>query len=379
MDLVWVLVGGEPEAEFAAGGCGDDGLGAVALVSAEEAVDVEAGSRPSSFEGGEAGLAVGGVHAGVGDPLGFIEVQSSPLVAFGVGQGQDVIVEAIDGDVMVSIEELAEDFGQFVGGVGDGSAVDAGVQVVVGSVQFDFEIKHAPECVGDGGGVFVPHGGVGDEGDVGFELVGVLVDEAFELAGAALFFAFDEGDDVERQRAAGVVPGAERFEEAGDLPFVVDGAAGEDFVFADGGLKCGGGPEVDGVGGLDVVVAVEQDGGCVGDVGRAGEDDGVGVGLDQVGGEAGFGEAVGGPPGGGGAIAGVGGVGADRGDGEPLDGAVDGVVAIGSQYFEDIIGHGWAMIMGWAEIATVADAGRVVGYNRRVGRNGVDLKRLELR
>jgi hypothetical protein len=48
-----------------------------------------------------------------------------------------------------------------------------------------------------------------------------------------------------------------------ELAFVVHGAAGVDVAVAQGGLKGGGEPQLERVGGLDVVVAVAEDGGFV--------------------------------------------------------------------------------------------------------------------
>jgi hypothetical protein len=74
-----------------------------------------------------------------------------------------------------------------------------------------------------------------------------------------------------------------------DLAFVVDGSSGVDgvgvgFGFSDRGLEGGSGPEIERLGGLDVVVAVDQDGGAIGFVVIFGQDDRVaGGGLDGCG------------------------------------------------------------------------------------------------
>jgi hypothetical protein len=57
-----------------------------------------------------------------------------------------------------------------------------------------------------------------------------------------------------------------------DLPFVVYGATAEKVAVADGGLKGGRGPKVKGLGGLDVVMTVKEDGGLAGCLERLGVD-----------------------------------------------------------------------------------------------------------
>src|SRR5262249_21758945 len=101
---------------------------------------------------------------------------------------------------------------------------------------------------GDGAGGALPERGVADEDEVVGgcgQLGGVGLEERAEVGAAALLFAFDQQGDVDGQTAlADVGPGAEGFEEGGDLAFVVNGAAGEDLVVADGGLEGRGFPEI---------------------------------------------------------------------------------------------------------------------------------------
>ena len=60
-----------------------------------------------------------------------------------------------------------------------------------------------------------------------------------------------------------------------DLAFVIGGAACEEFAIAEGGFEGRGFPELEGFGGLDVVVTVDEHGGFAGVVWGVAQDDGV--------------------------------------------------------------------------------------------------------
>ena len=123
----------------------------------------------------------------------------------------------------------------------------------------------------------------------------VLLDEGLEVAGADFFFAFEEEGEVDGGTPLLLLPGGDGGDVAPDLAFVVAGAAGVEGAVADGGFEGGRHPLVEGFGGLDVVVAVDEDGGAVGEVGVARDDGGVAAGGEDFGLEAEGGE-VGGEP-----------------------------------------------------------------------------------
>ena len=114
----------------------DDRLGAVALVAAGEAVDVERRAGPAAFERGEARLAgaVGECRARRGSAAR--RTAASPRVALDrAASGRDVVVEAGDVHPAVVVVERREQLAQHVGRVGDGAAEHAAVQVVAGPVR----------------------------------------------------------------------------------------------------------------------------------------------------------------------------------------------------------------------------------------------------
>ena len=67
------------------------------------------------------------------------------------------------------------------------------------------------------------------------------------------------------------------------LPLVVGRPPGDDVAADDRRLERGGGPGLERLGRLDVVVSIDEDGRPAGDLERLGVDQGVAVGLDQAG------------------------------------------------------------------------------------------------
>ncbi len=220
-------------------------------------------------------------------------------------------------------------------------------------MKFDIEVNQSTQGVGDGGGVGVPHAGVahhtnGVVGGAGFKAVGVFFKKSRQTDAAAFFFAFDHDGDVAGQWGAGVNVGFECFEEAHDLALVVGGTAGVELAVTDGGFKRGGGPAVERVGGLHVVVAIKQNAlGCVGGhecVGGFGKHNGVAtigrVGFNR---EAQLFAVVTYPRCGAIDLGLKGGVGADAGNGKQLFDAINGVVLLGVEVGKNVRkdgGHG---------------------------------------
>ncbi len=159
---------------------------------------------------------------------------------------------------MVVVEEFGEHLGEDGGGVGDGAAVHARVQVAAGAVQLNIEIEQAAQGIGDGDGVRIPHGGVADDDHLRIEAIAIAFDRAGQVVAAALFLAFQQDGDGAGQFFARFLVGPQRFEEAHDLALVVGCATGIKLAVAHGGLEGRGGPLVQRVGRLHVVMAVKQ-------------------------------------------------------------------------------------------------------------------------
>jgi hypothetical protein len=84
------------------------------------------------------------------------------------------------------------------------------------------------------------------------------VEAVHDHVAAALLLALDDEVDVQRRPAVGVEHRFVRLEEREDLPLVVHRAAGVQVRAADRRLERRGDPLVERVGGLDVVVPVDQ-------------------------------------------------------------------------------------------------------------------------
>ena len=162
--------------------------------------------------------------------------------------------------------EAREDGRQRVEGVGHGAAEGAGVEVRLGAVHDQLEVGQTFEAVGDRGHAGGELAGVGDDRVIAAELRRVRRDVGFQVRAADLFLAFDQELDVHRQAAAGLEPGFGGLEVGEHLPLVVGRAAGVEVAVADGRLERGGEPGLERLGGLNVVMAVDEDGGLAGDV-----------------------------------------------------------------------------------------------------------------
>ena len=186
----------------------------------------------------------------------------------------------MDGTAVVL--SLGEEFDEAIDGVGRGSAVEAGVEVAAGSGGFDFHVNEAAETDGEGGQTGGVEGGVRDESDVGFELLRVFGDELGDGLAADLLFAFDQEFDIEGEGAAEFAEGFDGLDVGVELALVVGRTAGVDVAVGDDRLKGRGVPEFEGVGGLDVVVAVAEDGGLAGGGQAFGVDERVPRGLNDL-------------------------------------------------------------------------------------------------
>ena len=341
------LVGHKAAGELGEGVGGDDGLGARAAVAAVDAVHLDGGAEGVADDGGDAALAADGEDADLVAVGVLVEAALGGEGELGLGGVDDVVAEALDGDGAVGVVQGGDELGDALGGVGGQAAVLAGVEVVLRAPEGDGEVDDAAQAGDDGraaGGVLA---GVGDEEDVGGEAAAEVEGLLGEEAAAALLLALE--DDADGGETLAVLDGgAETLEEGEPLALVVLRAAGVDAAVALGGLEGRGLPEVDGVDGLDVVVAVEEDGAAGGVGGTFGEDQrGLGaVAADELGGEAQGAEEGAHPLGAGDAVGQVGGVTADGG--ETQEGVVvgeDGDAVGREPGVEGGLGHG--AILSW--------------------------------
>ena len=258
-----VLVGDQTGADFGVGFAGQHGLGAFARMSAPDAAHVEAGAYAGALLGGVALLAMHRLDVEL-FLIGFlVEGGLSHEGALLVADDQHVVVEAGYGDVVVLVVQAGNHLAEYVDGVGDGTAVDAAVEVVVGAGHFHLPVAEAAQAAGDAGYVGGYHTGVADEYHIALEQLLMLLAEAIEAGGADLFFAFEHEFDV-----AGELAGLDHeFESLGlheTLSFVVVGTTGPYLAVLHHRLEGAGAPEFKRRHGHHVVVAVYADGGLGG-------------------------------------------------------------------------------------------------------------------
>src|SRR5579859_4135597 len=244
---------------------GDDGLGALTDETATNAVNLQRGAGRLALTRVVLLLAGEDIHAHLffhdGDDIYRAALPECTL--FG-GDGGDLLVELRDRDVAVGAFELGEDERKGMNGIWADAAVLAGVQIVLRAIGVDLGVDDAAQAVDEGGHTRRRHAGIGDEGDVAGELLGVVLDVRLNGFAAGLFFTLDEHTDVDGKSA---VAGAhERFEGLDDavhLAFIVYGAARVDIVVAHSWLKRVALPQLNGIYRLDIVVAIHEHGGSV--------------------------------------------------------------------------------------------------------------------
>ena len=118
-------------------------------------------------------------------------------------------------------------------------------------------VQQASQRGGQRGVALLVHAAVPDEHRVGLQLVAVRAQVFRKRWTADLFLAFDDEAKVERRPARGEEM-LDRFDGHHVVAFVVRGAAGPEITVVHDGLERRRMPEVDGVCGLDVVVAVDR-------------------------------------------------------------------------------------------------------------------------
>ncbi len=212
------------------------------------------------------------------------------------------------------------------------------MQVARGTVQPDIDSRQPAQRGGDGRGVEIPHIGVGHQHEIRLQSLALIGQQLGEGRAAILLLAFQQHGEAHGQLAIHRQMGAAGFQEADDLTLIVHRPAADDALAARAvhqlRVERVGVPELQRVGGLHVVMAVEQHMRCVWPGGKILRDDArMALGLGKPGGEAHVLQRVARPFRGAAAILRMGRLGADAGDAqegeEPLQrggqGGIDGV------------------------------------------------------
>ena len=262
----------------------EDGLCAGAGVAAPDAADVQARTDAGTLQGGVSLLALDLVD--VQECLVLVHVEGSAGEHGAVlgGKLDDIVIEAGNGDAAVGIVEAGDHRAEGVARVGDRAAVMAGMQVLVGAGDGDFQVGEATHAAVDGRDLLGDHRGVGDEDDIGLQEVLMLLRPGGEGGASDFFLTLEDELHVMPQQALleQVLEGLQVHEQ---LTFIVVRATGVDGLFAGGrilgedGLEGAGAPLVERLRRLDVVVSIDEHRLLGTGHGLGAEDDGVAGGL----------------------------------------------------------------------------------------------------
>ncbi len=345
VDVPQLLVGHEAHRNLRVGLRRKHRLGALAGVAAPDAVHVERGAGREAFERRVVALGPHVVDADGVPPGRLVERKGGVGLALGRRQVAHVLVKPGDGDAVVVVVQAGNEATERVGRVVHGAAVVAGVKVPVRALQGDLGVGQPAQAVRDRRRLRREHGRVRDEDDVAVEPLPLLADVRLDCHRAGFLFALDDVLEVDRKVALGrqVRLGGLGVHE--HLALVVTRAAGVQGAVVPSWVERVGGPLLQRVGRLHVVVAVHDDGRLVGGGDVLGVDEGVAVGLDDLGVlHPDAVEVVGEPLGGPFHLVVVGGVGADRRDAQKLFELTDEPVGVA-------VGVGERSVHGRCELA----------------------------
>ena len=168
------------------------------------------------------------------------------------------VVEARDRHVSVGVVHRREDAGERHRGIHHAAAVHAGVQIARRTLHVDLEVREPAQRRENRRQPRREHRRVGDDHRVAGQHLLVGLDELGKVLAADFLLALGEDDHVHRQRAARREVRLERFDVEIELAFVVDRTAREDLAVAHRRLEGRAVPQLERLGGLHVVVAVDE-------------------------------------------------------------------------------------------------------------------------
>ena len=269
-----------------------------------------------------------------------------PLVG---GELDDVVIKTGDVDAAVFVDHPAEQFAQRHGWILDRAAVNAGVQIAVGTGELDLERGDAAQRVRQRRVLEVGHACVGNHDAVALEFAFVLLEKLDERFAADLLLALYDERQVARQLGAGLEIRLDRLEMGEVLALVVAGAAREEVAAAKRRLERRAVPQLERLGRLNVVVAVHEKVrlGAVAPARRGGSDDRVAAGPVHARLEAKRLGVTGEPAGAVGHVFFVRALRRHAGEAQILDQLVDEPLPVGIDVFLQLI-HEWESALGQA-------------------------------
>src|ERR1044071_6647153 len=132
------------------------------------------------------------------------------------------------------------------------------MQVASGPVHSDLDRADAAQRVGQRGMLEVRHAGVGNDDGVAAERGAAFLEKGREVFAADFLLAFDDEGEVARQFSPRPQVGLDRFKVGEMLTLVVAGAAGEVGAVGDARIEGFGFPELERLGRLHVVMAINE-------------------------------------------------------------------------------------------------------------------------
>ena len=261
-NLFRLLAGNQAAGNLGKGMAGNDRLASLSLVAASDAVDFQRRTGENAFRPGEARFRHHGFHARQLRQLFIAHAgHGGPHAALPRGDGFHAIVKTSHGHAAVLVMEGSDYFRQGRNGVGYRAAEHAGMKVRGRALHDNFRPGQAAQAIGKRRCVRSGHPGIGNHNHVAGQFVPVVLDELGKTSAAHFLLPFQQEDHVHRKVAAVL---AEQFLHAQNmgeqLPLVIRGAAGVNLPVPHFRFKRVGLPQLNGVHGLHVVVAVNQHG-----------------------------------------------------------------------------------------------------------------------
>jgi hypothetical protein len=265
VDVLGLHVGDCADAELADDLCRDDGLGARSGKGAFDTVKGEGGEAPSAHEGAlllleETGLAaerlVEVVHG---------EVNVLVNLHLLLGDGSDELLDAVDEDVALLVDKTGHHADEIGHGLVGSAAVDTGVEILARAADLNAVVAAATETVGQARLLGAEPVVVTDAADVGVleELarLALLDDEVVKTLRTVLLHTLEAHEKVDGELDACLLVCFDRVDPSEHGSLVVGAATSvHPALVVHGELEGLGVPSVGEVGGLHVVVSIDQDG-----------------------------------------------------------------------------------------------------------------------
>ena len=258
-DLAVVLIGYQTHRDFRVSFRRNDRLGAFAGISAPNAVYVERRPHADALHGRVPLLARRFPHADALAKSGLAERSPAEIRPLRRRELPHPVVEPGDGHAAVGIGQRRDHLREHDGRIGHRSAVQARVQIAVGSRNGHLYIAQAPQAASDRRHVPAEHAGIRNENHIGTKELLVPGAPCRNARRADLFLSLDHELDVARQ-LAGRNHRLQRLDMHERLPLVVVGPAPPNTSVAQNRLERVGLPLVERIDRHHVVVTVHEHG-----------------------------------------------------------------------------------------------------------------------